>query len=83
MTKSGKYRNYWFNIKRLYSWLCCNCYNIKSKTWFCIIKLFKNRFKTNRWRSFLRVDEDDEWTIIDLGDMFIHLMSEKYRKNTL
>ena len=29
--------------------------------------------------EFLRVDEDDEWTIIDLGDMFIHLMSEKYR----
>ena len=29
--------------------------------------------------EFLRVDEDDEWTIIDLGDVFIHLMSEKYR----
>ena len=29
--------------------------------------------------EFIRVDEDDEWTIIDLGDMFIHLMSEKYR----
>lgn len=30
--------------------------------------------------EFLRIDEDDEWTIIDLGDMFIHLMSEKYRE---
>lgn len=30
--------------------------------------------------EFLRVDEDDEWTIIDLGDMFIHLMSDNYRK---
>lgn len=30
--------------------------------------------------EFLRIDEDDEWTIIDLGDMFIHLMSENYRK---
>lgn len=29
--------------------------------------------------EFLRVDEDDDWTIIDLGDMFIHLMREKYR----
>ncbi len=29
--------------------------------------------------EFLRVDEDDDWTIIDLGDMCIHLMSEKYR----
>ncbi|AXH13902.1 ribosome silencing factor [Malaciobacter mytili] len=29
--------------------------------------------------DFLRVDEDDEWTIIDLGDIFIHLMSENHR----
>lgn len=29
--------------------------------------------------EFLRVDEDEDWTIIDLGDIFIHLMSEKYR----
>lgn len=30
--------------------------------------------------EFLRVDEDDNWTIIDMGDIFIHLMSEKYRE---
>ncbi len=30
--------------------------------------------------EFLRVDEDDDWTIIDLGDIFIHLMSEKHRE---
>ena len=30
--------------------------------------------------EFLRVDEDDNWTIIDLGDVLIHLMSEDYRK---
>ncbi|QKF80872.1 ribosome silencing factor [Halarcobacter ebronensis] len=30
--------------------------------------------------EFLRVDEDDNWTIIDLGDIFIHLISEKYRE---
>ena len=30
--------------------------------------------------EFLRVDDDDEWTIIDLGDIFIHLISEKYRE---
>ncbi|MBP7742174.1 MAG: ribosome silencing factor [Aliarcobacter sp.] len=33
-----------------------------------------------RGEEFLRTDEDDQWTIIDLGDMFIHLMSESYRK---
>ena len=30
--------------------------------------------------EFLRIDDDDEWTIIDLGDVFIHLISEKYRE---
>lgn len=30
--------------------------------------------------EFLRVDDDENWTIIDLGDLFIHLMSEQYRE---
>ncbi len=30
--------------------------------------------------EFIRVDEDDNWTICDLGDIFIHLMSEQYRE---
>ena len=30
--------------------------------------------------EFLRVDDNDEWTIIDLGDIFIHLISEEGRK---
>ena len=30
--------------------------------------------------EFLRIDEDDNWTVIDLGDIFVHLMSEKYRE---
>ncbi|WP_419770714.1 MAG: ribosome silencing factor [Candidatus Marinarcus sp.] len=29
--------------------------------------------------QFIRVDEDEDWTVIDLGDTLIHLMSEKYR----
>ena len=30
--------------------------------------------------KFLHVDDGDEWTIIDMGDILIHLMSEEYRK---
>jgi ribosomal silencing factor RsfS len=33
--------------------------------------------------EFIRVEENDEWSVIDLGDIFIHLMSksckEKYQ----
>ncbi|NVJ52381.1 MAG: ribosome silencing factor [Campylobacteraceae bacterium] len=30
--------------------------------------------------EFIRVDENDDWTICDLGDMFINLMSEAARE---
>jgi ribosome-associated protein len=29
--------------------------------------------------TFLGVDESDDWIVIDLGDILIHLMSEEYR----
>ncbi len=29
--------------------------------------------------SFLGIDKSDDWTVIDLGDILIHLMSEEYR----
>ena len=30
--------------------------------------------------EFLRVDEDENWSIIDLGDMLIHIMTDEYRQ---
>lgn len=30
--------------------------------------------------DFVRVDENDDWTIVDLGDILIHLMSESHRE---
>jgi len=29
--------------------------------------------------EFIGVDESDDWILIDLGDILIHLMSEEYR----
>ena len=29
--------------------------------------------------TFLGVDESEDWIVIDLGDILIHLMSEEYR----
>jgi len=51
---------------------------LNPKHGFSLLNYLKTDLKPNG-EEFLRVDEDDEWTIIDLGDMFIHLMSEKYR----
>jgi len=29
--------------------------------------------------TFLGIDSSEDWTVIDLGDILIHLMSEEYR----
>ncbi len=46
---------------------------------FALLNHLKTELKPLK-EEFLRVDEDDEWTICDLGDMFINLMSEKARE---
>ena len=51
---------------------------LNSKHGFALLNYLRTDLKPTG-EEFIRVDEDDEWTIIDLGDMFIHLMSEKYR----
>ena len=52
---------------------------LNSKHGYSLLNYLRTDLKPTG-EEFLRVDEDDEWTIIDLGDMFIHLMSENYRK---
>lgn len=44
-----------------------------------LLDALKERLKPEG-EEFLRVEEDDNWTVIDLGDVFIHLMSESYRE---
>lgn len=51
---------------------------LNSKHAYSLLTYLKNDLKPDG-EEFLRVDEDDEWTIIDLGDVFIHLMSDNYR----
>lgn len=29
--------------------------------------------------EFVRIEEDGDWTIVDLGDIVIHLMTQEYR----
>ncbi len=52
---------------------------LNSKHAFALLNHLKTELKP-LGEEFLRVDDDDNWTIIDLGDIFIHLMSEQYRK---
>lgn len=52
---------------------------LNAKHGFALLDYLKVDLKP-QGEQFLRVDEDDDWTIIDLGDVFIHLMSDKYRQ---
>jgi len=44
---------------------------------FALLNELKTKLKPQE--QFLAVDESDDWTVIDLGDILIHLMSEEYR----
>ncbi len=45
---------------------------------FALLNYLKDELKPDE--SFYHIDESDDWTVIDLGDILIHLMSEKYRE---
>ncbi len=52
---------------------------LNPKHGFALLNYLKNELKPYG-EEFLRVDEDEDWTICDLGDMFINLMSPKARE---
>ena len=44
---------------------------------FALLNELKSQLKPEE--QFLALEESDDWTVIDLGDILIHLMSEEYR----
>ena len=44
---------------------------------YALLDELKKKLKPEE--QFLFIDESDDWTVIDLGDILIHLMSEEYR----
>jgi ribosome-associated protein len=51
---------------------------LNSKHAYSLVTYLKETLKP-LGEEFFRVEENDEWTIIDLGDILVHLMSEKHR----
>ena len=52
---------------------------LNPKHGFALLNYLKTELKP-LGEEFIRVDETDDWTICDLGDMFINLMSESARE---
>lgn len=57
---------------------CVIATTLNAKHGFALLNYLKDGLKPEE--TFVRVDEDDDWTIIDFGDVLVHLMSEKYRE---
>jgi ribosome silencing factor RsfS/YbeB/iojap len=53
--------------------------SLNGKHAFSLLNYLKDALKP-KGEEFLRVDEDDEWTIVDLGDILVHLITENYRE---
>ena len=49
-----------------------------SKHGFALLDYLKAKLKETK-ESFLNIEQSDEWIVMDLGDMLIHLMSAEYR----
>ncbi|MCK5111492.1 MAG: ribosome silencing factor [Arcobacteraceae bacterium] len=52
---------------------------LNAKHAYSLVNYLKEALKGDG-EEFLRIDETDDWTIVDLGDILIHLMSEAYRE---
>jgi ribosome silencing factor RsfS/YbeB/iojap len=53
--------------------------SIASKHAIMLVDEIKKTLKKDG-ESILNVDDSDDWTIVDMGDILIHLMSSEYRK---
>lgn len=53
--------------------------SIASKHAFMLVDEIKKTLK-KEGEEILNVDDSDDWTIVDMGDILVHLMSAEYRK---
>ncbi len=53
--------------------------SLNSKHAFSLVNYLKEELKP-LGEEFFRVDEADDWTIIDLGDILVHIMTQSHRE---
>ena len=53
--------------------------SIASKHALMLVDEIKKTLKKDG-EEILNVDDSDDWTIVDMGDILVHLMSAEYRK---
>ena len=53
--------------------------SLNSKHAMSLVDILKDSLKP-LGEEFLAVDSSDDWIVIDLGDLFIHILSDTFRK---
>ncbi len=53
--------------------------SLSDKHTSALLDILKEKLKPEG-EQFLKVQEGDEWIVIDLGDILVHLMTEAYRQ---
>ena len=53
--------------------------SLSDKHTSALLDILKEKLKPEG-EQFLKIQEGDEWIVIDLGDILIHLMTDAYRK---
>jgi len=53
--------------------------SVASKHALMLVDEIKKTLKKDG-ETILNVDDSDDWTIVDMGDILVHLMSAEYRK---
>ncbi|MBT3280585.1 MAG: ribosome silencing factor [Campylobacteraceae bacterium] len=53
--------------------------SLNSKHAFSLVNYLKEELKP-LGEEFFRVDEGDDWTIVDLGDILVHVMTQSHRE---
>ncbi|MRI59370.1 MAG: ribosome silencing factor [Epsilonproteobacteria bacterium] len=53
--------------------------SLSDKHTAALLDILKEKLKPEG-EQFLKVQEGDEWIVIDLGDILVHLMTDAYRK---
>ena len=53
--------------------------SLSDKHTLALLDFLKKRLKSEG-EEFLKVQTSDDWVVIDLGDIIVHIMSEAYRK---
>lgn len=76
--KSWRHKNLWYERARLFCKICHHRSYLGEKHALSLIDELKTKLKA-KGEEFLNIESSEEWSVIDLGDILIHLLTPEHR----